>query len=838
MIDDIRCRSLAVQLVPGIVASTLLVPAVAQAQDEARIDEIVTTAQRREESALDVPITVDVFGDADIRKTGSLTLEEMQDFIPGFEVGSSPTQAGITVRGVSSANISTGGDPSIATFYDDVYVPRAATQMTFGDMARVEVLKGPQGTLYGRNAAAGVINLVPNSPANENEAFVRTRIGNYELMRIEAMGNVAVSDSFFLRGNILSNQRDGYITNVVSGERDPGEQDNLALRVAALWEVSNTTSLQLSYDYDELDNAPRAAIGVSQWAECPDDPFCGRVRNDVIDGEESRDMSAITAKLFHEFDDRWSSKLVAGYREYEVVNKQDEDGTAELDRYLVTDNIEDSDILYSELQFNFQGDRANLVFGANYSREDTYQEIPVGANTWSAMRAVSQQLGSALNGLLALQGLPEYPFDHFWNPQDMAVLLNIAEIPNPLNNGGAWDPDSVTATGDAMYEVVEQQVLPAFGAAGTPFLGPSLGVDGNGNPVHVPWTEYYFNEGKFTNWGIYGDIDYQINDRWSVLAGLRYSNDDKSFSWQSPPNTVNELRAVYTNNIIFIPEEGYLEAVTGTLRGSDSWDKVTGRAVLQYQVSDSAQAFASYSTGYISGGFDSLNVRTSDNPLRPEESENIEIGIKGELFDGRLRAQLSLFDMTVEGRKRTVDSMPPTQSQASPTVITGDQDFKGFEVTLDWMPTDSLNFGFLTTVRDTDAKWEPFYNAVGELVIETSSSSTDTDFTVMTDWSPSVPTGSLAVRAEYIFNENSRADDPTLIDSSIPGLFEDRELLNARVAWTSDDDKWMVALWGKNLLDNESISGVADISTGAFGTTFVSVYPPRTYGIELGVNFR
>ena len=838
MINRICSLGPAGGLVPVFFMCTLTAPVVAQAEDEIRIEEVVITAQRREQTTLEVPITVDVFGAADIRKTGSLTLEEMQDFIPGFEVGSTPTQAGISIRGVSSANISTGGDPSIATFYDDVYVPRAATQMTFGDMARVEVLKGPQGTLYGRNAAAGVVNMVPNSPSEENEAFVRTRFGNHGLMRIEAMGNIAVSDDLSLRGNVLSNQRDGYITNVVSGERDPGEQDNLALRVAALWKLTDATRLQLSYDYDELDNAPRPAIGVSEWAECPDDPFCGRVRNNVINGKETRDMYAVTAKLFHEFDSRWSSKFVAGYREYDVVNKQDEDGTAELDRYLDTDNIEDSDIFYSELQFNFEGQRSNIVFGANYSRENTHQEIPVNLNTWSAMRAISQQVGSALNGLLASQELPQYPFDHFWNPQDMAVLLNIAGIPNPLNGGGAWDPGSVTATGDAMYEVVEQQVLPAFGAAGTPFLGPSLGVDGNGNPVHVPWSEYYFNDGKFTNWGIYGDIDYEINDRWNVLAGLRYSNDDKSFSWQSPPNTVNELRAVYTNNIIFIPEQDYLEAVTGTLRGSDSWDKVTGRAVLRYQVSDSAQAFASYSTGYISGGFDSLNVRTSDNPLRPEESENIEIGFKGDFFGDRLRAQLSLFDMTVEGRKRTVDSLQPTQSQAIPTVITGDQDFQGFEVTLNWMPVESLNLGFLTTVRDTDSTWDSFYNAVGELVSETSSSSTNTDYTVTADWLPSIPTGSLAVRAEYIFNENSRGDDPTVINSSIPGLFEDRELFNARVAWTSDDDKWSVAIWGKNLLDNESISGVSDITTGAFGTTFVSVHAPRTYGIEIGVNFR
>ncbi|MCP5093787.1 MAG: TonB-dependent receptor, partial [Gammaproteobacteria bacterium] len=201
MTDSVLHRC-GVAVMPAIAAFALPVGGPALAQETA-LDEIVVTSQRREQSALDVPITVDVFAASDVEKTGALNLAEMQDFVPGFETGSNPTQASITVRGISSANISTGGDPSVATFYDDAYLPRAATQVIFSDMARIEVLKGPQGTLYGRNAAAGVVNMVPNRPDAENEGFVRVRAGNYNLMRLEAMGNVAVSDNFYLRGNIL-----------------------------------------------------------------------------------------------------------------------------------------------------------------------------------------------------------------------------------------------------------------------------------------------------------------------------------------------------------------------------------------------------------------------------------------------------------------------------------------------------------------------------------------------------------------------------------------------------------------------------------------------------------
>jgi len=790
------------------IAVALALPASALAQD-AMLDEITVTAQKREQSALDVPVTVDVFTADQIEKTGALNLIEMQDFIPGFSIGSNPTQASITIRGVSSANISTGGDPSVATFYDDIYVPRAATTVTFTDMQRVEVLKGPQGTLYGRNAAAGVVNMVPNKPNEETEGFVRLRAGNYDLMRLEAMGNVALSDNFFLRANILSNTRDGYLTNLAPGERDPGEQDNIAARISALWEISSATDLQLSYDYDKVDNSARAAVGLSPWSACPDDPRCDYVLNDVINGKETRDMWAANVKLNHEFNDQWSAKFVTGFRTFETINKQDEDGTAEFDRYLDTDNIEDSNIKYSELQFNFSNEKVNVVFGANYSKESTHQEIPVNSNTDSVMRAVTA-------GIAAETG---FPLDHLWNPGEMAALMSFV-LQQPIT------PGDVIATGDMFYEMIAASgFVDPF-----PFFGPSH--------AGLPWSEYYFNDGDFTNWGLYGDVDFQVNDRLNLLFGLRYSDDKKSFSWRNPANTFTATRPG-TPDLIFTQVEGYEEARTGTLTASDTWNKVTGRAVARYQITDNAQVFGSYSTGYKSGGFDSLDPSTSDNPLRPEESENIEIGLKGDFADNRLRLQISVFDMTIDGRQRTVDSRPPGQPNPLPTINVGDQEFKGVEAVIDWLVVDNLQFGFMTTWRDAKATWDEYYNAAGELAGgPQAKNSTNTDYTITMDWQPDIGPGELDFRLEYIFNEDTGAfDNTSIVDpDDYPGYFKDRKELNTRLAWTSESDKYTAALWGKNLLDQKLLGGINDISI-LFGTPFTSVSAPMTYGVEFGVRF-
>ncbi len=820
------------------VAVASAIPASASAQ-ETMLEEITVTAQKREQSELEVPMTLDVFTGKDITDTGALNLQDIQDFIPGFEVGTNPTQASITIRGVSAPNISTGGDPSVATFYDEVYVPRAATTASFTDLQRVEVLKGPQGTLYGRNAAAGVVSMVPTRPQPEKEAFIKTRFGNYNLFRVEGMANIPLTDKLYTRLNILSNQRDGYITNLAPGERDPGQQDNIAVRASLLWDKSDRTDLQVSLDVDTVDNAPRPAVGLSQWSACPDDPRCDVIFNDVVDGKESRDMWSANVKLNHDMNDNWAVKFIAGYRSFDTINKQDEDGTMEIDRYLDTDNIENSDILYTELQFAFSNDRWNAVFGINYSSETTHQEIPVNTNVDSVMRAVTSEVRGGVvdvvtqqvnamfgitdpddpnwielteqEALTALQqqlGLPVYPdMQHLWDPLTMALTLNLVA-------GVPATPTDVALTGDLFYDLVQ----PAFPG---PLVGPSF--------AGSPWSEYYFNDGKFKNLGIYGDVDYQLTDRWNILVGLRYSADDKTFSWRNPPNTFSAIRPG-TPDLVFVPIEGFEEARTGTLVANHDWDNISGRAVARFQVTDSAQMFASYSTGYIAGGYDSLDVETSLVPIRPEESENFELGLKGNFFGDRLRLQLSYFDMTVEGRKRTVDTLPPGQPNPIPRVISGDFEVSGIELVADWYITDSFRAALSTTARDADEVWDPFYNSSGELVTEVNSSSTDTDYTVTLGWMPELSFGALDMRVDYIFNEVTP-------NPLFPGFYEDREELNARFGWTSEDDKWTAALWGKNLLDQKLLGGIRDISI-LFGTPFTSRDIGITYGVEVGYRFQ
>jgi outer membrane receptor protein involved in Fe transport len=787
-----------------IIVAALALSANVHAQaDSSFLEEILVTAQKRQQQAIDVPIAISTFSQRDIINTGALNLQDIGAYIVGFDAGGeSFTQQGYQIRGISSPNISTGGDPSVATFYDDTYLPRAATTVAFADIERVEVLRGPQGTLFGRNAAAGVVNMIPNAPSGTFEGFARLRAGNYNLMRLEGMVNIPVSDTFSLRANALINQRDGISENVELAEFDAAEKGNWAGRLAMRWVPSETTTLQLAVDVDRFDQAPSMALGVSPYS-LNTNPFSGRYANDVINGEETRDMWGVTGKWFQDLNAQWTMTAIANYRDFDTSNRQDEDGTADATRYFDTNNVEDSDIAYGEWRFNYNTDRINAVMGATYSHENTYQRTEANALADSIARLVTQDFNAGFG----------FNMDHIWKPDDYAIALSAVGI--PVTSG------EISESGDFWYEFIS-------GALGEPMLfGPSFAGE--------VWSESIINEGEFENYGFYADVEYALNDRLSLTAGLRYSEDTKEFSWLIPPTTFADLRPGVSNQIFTDASGEYAGAATRPTIAKDSWSKTTGRLVATFRLSEQLIAYGSASTGYKAGGFDSLAIKTSEEPLQPENSEQYELGLKGDLFNQKLQIQLALFDLSVDGRQRSVETRPPGQDNAIPTVINVDSSVQGVELNLNWLITEDLLFTALTTYREEENKSGEFYDAKGELTRFDSSSDTAGNYTLTLNWRPKLAAGNLLVRGEYIYAENTRdADDANYNPDfeSISGYTDDSRLVNGRIAWSHPKDRWELALWGRNLTDEDRLSGISQTTVAVFGTPIIRILDPRTWGIE------
>ena len=251
-------------------------------------------------------------------------------------------------------------------------------------------------------------------------------------------------------------------------------------------------------------------------------------------------------------------------------------------------------------------------------------------------------------------------------------------------------------------------------------------------------------------------------------------------------------------------------------------------------------AFASYSTGYKSGGYDSLNPGSGDVPLEPEVVNNYELGIKGDFLATTIRTQLALFQMTIDDRQEAIESQQPGSGAAVPTVINTDEDISGVELTLDWLATESLRFGVIYTYREQESSREAHYDAQGNFVTaDNRSATTPQEYTLTLDWSPELAVGTVLFHLDYVYEENTDRENEDHLDefNRVPGYGDDTELLNARVSFITPSGGYEFAVWGKNLLENERVSQPGGLTGDVLGTYHVGIVDPLTYGVDFKAFF-
>jgi len=720
-------------------------------------------------------------------------------------------------------------------------------------------------------------------------------LGADNLQRFEGMVNLGISDNVSLRINALSNLQDGFSENVAqsplnSGEKvwDNGNKDHQAARIALKWDTSARTTVHFSFDWDKLDQAPQAAIGLSPYAEHADNPFADTFANDVVHGGESRDMSAATISIEHAFDDNWTLTYKTSYRDWETFNRQDEDGTQDISRYLDTDNHEDSDIFYNELQVNYNSDRFNYVGGITYSKENIHQTTFINTTTDTVARLVTDvindavygEVTSGINQQLAANGL--VVLDENGNittggyDADLAAAIAICMgqgLDPALCMGQVGDDDLIDATYGQMGIAPMDYMWDAQQWAGTlsALTGQAVSADmvlvANGTPMDtyelaaqmfgdqtifgpaygaMMWSENFINKGKFSSFGIYSDFDFQLTDNWNVFFGIRYSRDKKDFSWEVSETQFADIRPG-VSNVLFQPR--------AELWQSKTWNKTTGRIGAGYQINDNHMLFASYATGYKAGGFDSLNSphdegtgevlidqvtgQVVDVSFEPEESANYELGYKGIMF-GKVRTTLAIFHNELDDRQLSKESLQPDQDYALPTIVNEDMVIDGFELGMDWQVNEQFAAGFVTEIRNIDVETEAFYNAAGNYIeAGTSSSDTNTSYTLKADWLPDFEIGTTIFHLDYVYRENANAllvgaDDWV---NNIPHYFDDTELLNMRVSWINDNENLEVGIWGRNLLDNKTVGAPGGRTKEVLGTGYTSVRRGQEVGVDVKLSF-
>lgn len=742
----------------GLVLLVITLDVVADDQP-IQLEDIIVTSQRREQLQQDVPLTDNHYDQQFIQTIGVQSLADIDNYTPAFEVDdASVTQPTFKLRGIGTTDFGIGTDPAVGVYMDDVYIGRsgnALLQLT--DIERIEVLKGPQGMLFGRNSAAGAIRIIANKPVNASEGRLRARIGNFGKHLFEGMFNqVLIPDRLMLRINALYNSRDGFIDNAL-GDTRLSDEHYQAGRLSLRWQPDYSTTVDYTLDLNHVDQQGPVAIGLNPTLSANRGEVFAPVANDVLKSQEKRFLHGHRLKLEHDFS--WGTlNWIAAYREFDTRNREDEDGTGKTYAYLDSENREHNQQYSQELRLSGGNETLSWVTGFHYYRENGEQ--------WLDLTTYTDSLNASFQNSLPLPPQADLPF-----------------------------PDGLI------------------------------------------WTETIQNRLLAESFAVFADLSWSLTDKLEVNTGLRYTHDEKSFSWLNLPN--NLFGAEFDQ--LFASSAYPLFLKGKWLERNKSWCDLSPRLVASYHWHDDLMTFFSYSEGYKAGGFSSIALLSE---FSPESVRHYEVGFKSDWLMHRLRANAALFYYEYHDKQEL--SFEQLGNLGGFVTRSGDAEGKGFELDLQWLALPHLQLG--ARYAYLDARWlkrilnvNDFNTMQSETVnLAGMALSTPRHHAVVSlDYDLSLQRyGNLYFHFDHNYTSRrqfNRADADYYFD--YPTRDDSRHFSNARLSWRDTGKQWEIALWGENIFNNHYATTVVPFSAIALGTPYVRREKPRLWGIELVVRF-
>lgn len=364
-------RSLFHLAATGMLAALLFSTASLQA---ATLEEIIVTAKKREESLQDINIAVTALTSERLEDGMIGDIEDLQTIAPNVSAGNDFAQAKFFFRGIGLSTSFTAVDPSVALYTDGAIIARAEGQLgAFFDLERIEVLRGPQGALYGRNATGGSLNLISRKPSEEIEGYGRVTYGNYDLLQFEGGLGGPIIDNVLGRVAFKSTDRDGYGENEASGE-DVDDANKQAVRGHLQFNFNESADLLLSAEYTNEDDhgLPLSYVrNTFGGASAGDGGFPKSRRNAASEAEllNDRDSWSVTATLNWRINDNWAFKSISNYRDLDILWVFDNDHSANINDDVVHLGLV-SQHFSEELQLSYDSDRLRGLVGFYYFNED------------------------------------------------------------------------------------------------------------------------------------------------------------------------------------------------------------------------------------------------------------------------------------------------------------------------------------------------------------------------------------------------------------------------------------------------------------------------------------
>lgn len=746
------------------------------------IEEIVVTALKRETTLQATPVAVNVVNSDDISASQMRDLRDLPLLVPSLGVSqfSSSAATEISIRGVGTSPFNSGLEPSVGIFVDGVY--RSRNGASIGDFPvvdRIEVLRGPQSTIFGKNTPAGVISIITKGPEHEfgYDAAVTVGNNNSQILKGTVTGPLGDNAAFRFSGNI--NQRDGFVDNLTTGQ-SVNDRDRWGIRAQLLLEPSDDVTVRIIGDYRQLDEPCCAAP-----------PFQNLPLNVFVLGTLGANVLPATP---FERDVRFDGNLLTTQELWGV--------SGQLDWQLGWGNLTAiSAFRKANEDNNIDADFVDIALsGINTNFED-YE-------TFTQEIRLSSENAGPFNWMVGL-----YYFDQDLTHDRVSTY------------GASLRPFADGVSGNAVSTL--EGILGAFrGVAPGTYLVEGRGLNSE-----------FFDQAD-QSFAVFSNFDYDISDRVSLSGGLRWATEDKDLS----TNVVidDAFSALDLQNI---PELAFLMIPVGAFAGlspfqffpafgnftdSISEDNTSGTLRVNFDLSDAINTYASYSTGWKAGGYNlSVGSTASSRSFDAETTSSIEIGLKGQFFDGALTANIAVFDQELEDFQANVFN-----GQNFDLTNAGQISITGFEVDAVIRPTDNLSITAAATYLDSE--YDSFLRAsCPEIALLPSPvppqfatcDPTNPAFTDVQDlsgqknlgvpeWSASstatlqVPMGGLEgfVRAEVLYGS-----DINLAGDQAPGKERSSfTLFNASAGIGSPDGRWDVTLWGKNVFDEEFPQGIFD----------------------------
>ena len=829
--------SLRVAIAAILAGTTAVGSQVALAQEGGTLEEIVVTATRRAQDLQEVPVSIVAITGENLELQGLDSLEDVGNNIPNINI-----QGG--GAGTFGTQFRVRGLPNVGVYIDGVWQVGTDGLLVsdFVDLDRIEVLRGPQGTTYGRDSVGGAIRMWTARPDNEFGGSVTATVGSYDRRDVKASVNVPITDNLLTKWTASSLYRDGYIEGITTG-LDYGMLDQDVIRGDILWTPSDTFSARLVINEDSLNmNEPRIQDGIFDTSYVP-----GPSLTDPSD--DIQGWGVIPAQFY---------------------------GLAQEGAALRGVNLGLDPFTPENYQAGFPGGQVGQYESRSSVTEPTQiQRTQASLDiNWDVTDNISVQFLTAITE-------QERNINVDWENSDFTLVedilrgdLDLFSEEIQIQGGGDrvswvaglyyWDQESINR--DARYALNEFRTLPGEEA-------PQLSVDDvfasarcqalqnpatNPNGLLPCETVWGIVGGNFSydrlvrseqdGHAIFGEITVGLTDRLDLTLGIRHHDQENSS--QNMAIAANAAPLAPRGDQ-FTPGNPWLGSDTGN-PSVVSFDETTYKAALQMQFNDELMGYVSYSEGFDSGGVSSTTTSggtVAFFPYEPQIIENMEVGIRSDLADGRVRLNATVFSSDWLNIQNNGVVRDPDTGVELPQLVTtnvGKASASGVELELTVLPTDNLTLNFNLGLLDTS------YDDIAD---GTFSLDETTEFAQAPDMTYNIGLqhvadlangGSWTTRLDYAYTDQFWRSLPFLRmdwygprnNGPVPASYDeagDWGTLNARFTYVPPSEDYTLSFFGTNLTDEYMLN--SGFFHGIWGYNFATVSRPREVGASISFNF-